>query len=134
MNFSQLLSFKYFFTLRPGVFSAETKQIVFIVFCACLVLFFVFRLLAYLRKEQPPLAKLFKKIYIFWLVNALIGFIWLFFRAEAVPLLGARFWILFLFIADLVWLFYIVKYGVKQMPKEKKEKEEWKQFKKYLPK
>lgn len=134
MNFNQLLSFKYFFTLRPGVLSVETRQLMLIVFGVCLVLFFVFRALAYVKKEQLSLVKLFKKIYIFWLVNALMGFIWLFFRAEAVPLLGARFWILFLFIVDLVWLFYIIKYGVKQMPKEKKEKEEQKLFKKYLPK
>ncbi len=134
MDFTNLLSLKYWFVLRTGVLSADTRQLLFIVFGACLVLALILRLMVYLKRSNLDLARLFKKIYYFFLINTLVGFIWLFFRAEAVPMFGARFWVLLLFIGDLIWLFYIVKYGIKQMPQEKKERSDRQQFKKYLPK
>ena len=134
MDFSKFFSWSYYFSLKVGPLSGGTKQALIIILSIFLLLAFVSRLLVYLKKEQVHLAKLLMRFYIFWLVNAVSGFIWLFFRAQAVPLFGARFWVLILLVVDIIWLFYLVKYAIKQMPKEKKEKEEKEQFRKYLPK
>lgn len=120
--------------MRPGALAAGTKQTLMVILSVFLLLAIVSRLLAYFKKEQPPLAKLLKKSYLFWLVNTLVGLVWLFFRIEVVPLFSARFWILLMGLVDLFWLFYILKYAIKQMPREKKAREEKKQFQKYLPK
>ncbi len=132
MDFSQLTSWQYWFTMRVGVLSDETRLWLAIVFGGAAVLaiasFFLF------KKQPPPLNNFFRKTFIFFLVNASVGVIWGFFRQEAIPMLGARFWVLSLFIIDLIWLFYIIKYGVKQLPQERKAQAEKKQFAKYLPK
>lgn len=131
MNFSQFLLFNYWFNLRVGVLSGETKMWLVVVFGACLVLAVFFFFLN--KKHQPPLNNLWRKCFIFFVTNAAFILIWGFFRQEAVPALGARFWFLILAVVDLIWLFYIIKYAVKKMPQEKKERAEKKQFSKYLP-
>ncbi|MFH1226049.1 MAG: hypothetical protein V1684_02070 [bacterium] len=132
MDFSKLLSLQYWFTMRVGALSDEARMWLVIIFGASLVLavasFFLF------KKYSSPLNNLFRRIFIFFITNAAIGAIWGFFREEAIPMLGSRFWLLFLLIADLIWLFYLIKYAVKQLPQEKKNQVEKKQFAKYLPK
>lgn len=119
--------------MHPGVLGQEARQVIIVILAIFVILSFFSRLLVVLKKDQPHLVKFLKKSYIFWLVNAVILAIWLFFRMEAVPLFGSRFWMLIVGLIDIYWLYLIISYAIKGMPKEKQAREEKKQFNKYLP-
>jgi hypothetical protein len=68
----------------------------------------------------------------FFLTNAVIGLLILFFIYELTPFLSSRFWILLWGLGDLVWLYFIGR-RIISIPKQKAMIEKEKEFKKYIP-
>lgn len=124
-----LLTLSFWFNSRPGALMPALEK-GFVVFLFLLLIGFVVFL--FLQKKKTIFRNLFKKLGGFCLGNAIIGGILLFFIYEGVPLLSARFWLLFWLIGMGVWLFFILK-RLKEIPKRKEELEKEKAFKKYLP-
>ncbi len=68
---------------------------------------------------------------------ATVGFLSLvtfFFTQTYTPLLGSRFWFLLWFAVAVVWLWSIVRYTIRQAPKERAERQKQQEYLKYLPK
>jgi len=62
-----------------------------------------------------------------------IGFVYLFFAAEGVVLLSARFFLVIIAIVTAVWLGFILRYWVVALPRTRAEIDQKRQFNKYLP-
>ncbi|OGF24220.1 hypothetical protein A3H66_02200 [Candidatus Falkowbacteria bacterium RIFCSPLOWO2_02_FULL_45_21] len=84
------------------------------------------------RWAKSLYAAVWRVLYYFFLTNAIIGLILLFFNYEMVPFLSARFWFLFWGAGMIVWLFFIYKIIIK-IPHKKEQLEKEKEFKKYIP-
>lgn len=77
-------------------------------------------------------AGFWNNIYYFFLTNFIIGLFIIFFNYEMVPLLSARFWLLFWGVGIIIWLVFVYKIIIK-IPQKKALMEKEKEFKKYLP-
>jgi hypothetical protein len=91
-------------------------------------------ILALINKFKKPYRHFFAKLAAWGWTMGLIGYILLFFSIEQVSFISARLFYLFWAVIALWWLFYILKYAIKDIPRiidqQKKRKEE----EKYLPK
>ncbi|MFA6255367.1 MAG: hypothetical protein WC675_05065 [Patescibacteria group bacterium] len=67
------------------------------------------------------------------LTIGILGFVYLFFAWQGVSLLASRFWLLILGLTALVWLGFIAKYLMWDVPKLRKGIEEKRKFEKYIP-
>ena len=126
---TNLLTWKFWFTLRPESLIPTTQKL----FIGLLIAFAVVALIIALIKRKSGIYRGFlKSLYNFFLSNAFIGFILFFFDYEMVPFFSARFWLALWFITMLIWLFFIIK-KLKAIPSYKKEDEKEQELKKYLP-
>lgn len=126
---TNLLTWRFWFTLRPESLLPLTQKI----FIGLLIIFALTAFFIALIKRKSGIYRgLFKSLYSFFLSNALIGFILFFFDYEIIPFFSARFWLALWFLVMLVWLFFIIK-KLKSIPAQKKQDEEKKELKKYLP-
>jgi len=126
---TNLLTWRYWFTLRPEALTPFAQKS----FIFLLILFAVLAIILALAKRRGGLYRgLFKRLYNFFISNAVIGLIILFFNYEMVPFFSARFWIAIWAIVMLVWLVFIIK-KIKTIPLQKKQKEHEQELKKYLP-
>lgn len=132
INFARLLDLNFWFALRPAALSERTMVILVVGFAVFLVLAIVCGISAKIKKQNPPLVKLFRKVKKMLSTMGILGFIVLFFSYEQIYLLGSRFWFLLWFIGFVVWTVFIVLYAVKKMPKEKDELEKKQKYLKYL--
>jgi len=132
-NFQKLLDWKFWFALRPEAIGERAVRFLIVIFGLVLILAIFFRIMAVLKKKNPPLVKLFKKLQKLFLVMGFVGFVLLFLSYEQIYLLGSHFWYLVWLIGFLVWLGFVIYYLVSEMPKEKREFEKKKRFEKYLP-
>lgn len=132
IDFKKLLDLNFWFALRPNAPTERTVLAAVAVFAAFLVLAFVLRILARVKKQNLLLVKLLKKISKLFSTMALVGFVLLFFSYEQIYLLGSRFWFLLWFAGIVVWVVFIALYAVRKMPKEKNDMEKKKKFLKYL--
>jgi hypothetical protein len=125
------LTLSFWFSLRPGVFIGSTFKVI----AGFVILLMVFALIAGFGKKKwskSLYAVLWSNLYYFFLTNAVIGLVLIFFNYETVPFLSARFWFLLWAISLMIWLFFIYKVIVK-IPQRKARLEKEKEFKKYIP-
>ena len=71
-------------------------------------------------------------MYTFFLTNAGLGLLLIFFNYEMVPFLSARFWLLLWAVSMLVWIFFIYRIVIK-IPEKRERLEKEKEFKRYIP-
>ncbi|MEK7203042.1 MAG: hypothetical protein AAB653_01880 [Patescibacteria group bacterium] len=128
---SNLLSWNFWFNLRPGALTLLPQKI-FLIFVIALIFFTA--LFSYIKavKNKGLYVKLWGKLYFFSLVNSIIGLLMMFFNYEMAPFLTMRFWYLLWFIGSVVWLFYIIK-EIMKIPEKKQQLKKEKEFKKYIP-
>lgn len=125
------LTLNFWFSLRPGVFIGWSLKII----LGFILLLIILALAAGVGKKRwakSLYAGLWRGLYYFFLTNAVIGLILVFFNYEMVPFLSSRFWYLLWAAGLAVWLFFIGKAVVK-IPQKKARLEKEKEFKKYLP-
>lgn len=133
LNFQKLLDWRFWLSLKPSALSEKSVRFLLIGSIVILGIAVFFWILAYFKRKNPPLAKLFKKLRKLFFTMGLVGLILLFLSYEQIYLLGSHFWYLLWLIGFLVWLGFIARYMIFQMPKEKEEIEKKKRFLKYLP-
>lgn len=121
----------FWFNLRPGTFTVFSLKIILSLILLLIILAFVSGL-GKKRWIKSLFAGLWHSLYYFFLTNAIIGLILIFFNYEMVPFLSARFWFLLWGISIVIWLFFIYKIIIK-IPQKKARLEKEKEFKKYLP-
>ena len=125
------LTLDFWFNLRPGVFIGLSLKII-VGFILLLLVLAVISGIGRKRWAKSLYVGLWNSLYYFFLTNAIIGLILVFFNYEMVPFLSARFWFLIWAVSLIVWLFFIYKAVIKiPLRKARLEKEE--EFKKYIP-
>lgn len=125
------LTWNFWFSSRPGAFSGFSFKI---------ILGFIFFLIILaiaggIIKKRLPKSLYFSfwsKLRVFFISNAAIGLLLMFFNYEMAPFLSSRFWLLIWGAGMLVWIFFIYKTAAK-IPGEKARVEKEKEFKKYIP-
>jgi hypothetical protein len=124
-----LLSFKFWFNLRPGVLASQNYLVAFFTFFVLLTILFII-----LKKKQSKTAyrNLWESLYSFALYNAIISAALLFFTYELVPFLSARFWFLVWGAGMAVWIYFLVKKFL-QVKVRRQELAKEKEFRKYIP-
>ncbi len=129
-NLSNLLSFSFWFDLRPPALLPVFNKIFIILIIFLLVLSVVFW---YLKKEKKGGARnILENYYYFFVVNTLFGVIFYFLNYELIPFLSSRFWFLLWGLEMVVWIYFI--YKMKNTLSEKREQGvEEKEYKKYIP-
>jgi len=124
-----LLTFNYWFNLRPQSLSPLTQKF----FIAGLIILIILAVIFGILKKRSGLYRgFFKKLYTFCWGNLFIGLLFFFFNYEQAPFLAARFWLGLWALAMLAWLVIIFK-KLRDIPKQKKQQEQERELKKYLP-
>jgi glucan phosphoethanolaminetransferase (alkaline phosphatase superfamily) len=124
-----LFTWKYWFTVNPGIASSTKINIL----MGLLALLLILAIAAILIKKHGGIYKgLCKKVYNFASTNFIVSLIILFFNYENVPFFSSRMWIGFWAIEMIVWLFFIIK-NAKSIPQKKRALDAEKELKKYLP-
>jgi len=77
--------------------------------------------------------KFFQKTANFLFTFSIVGLLLLFFRYQLIPYLGMRGWTMLWWLASIVWLVFVFKYLLIDLPKKKKEQQLKEEFEKYLP-
>jgi len=125
------LRFDFWFNLRPGLFLGLSLKVILGLILALIILAVVAGI-GKKRWAKSLYAELWQSLYYFFLTNAIIGLVLVFFNYEMVPFLSARFWFLLWGISALVWLFFVYRVMVK-IPQRKARLEKEKEFNKYVP-
>jgi len=128
---SNLLSYKFWFNLRPGSFAGLYQNVLIIFVLSLIVLAVIFAFIKS-RNKKNLYRRFWNSLYFFSLTNAIVGGIILFFAYEMVPFLSARFWFLLCGVEMLVWLFFIAK-ELYLIPKKKNKLKQENEYKKYIP-
>jgi hypothetical protein len=124
-----------FFTLqfwlnqRPGLLAPSFTNIligliIFSIIATILSLIF--------KAKKGFFAKLWSRIFNLSLTNAIVGGLLFFFSHEMIPLLSSRFWFLLWAIGFITWVVFIILY-VKTLPAKRREQEQEREYKKYIP-
>lgn len=126
---TNLLTWSFWLTLSPENLTPLAQKIFigFLIFLAASAI-----LVALIKRRGSIYRGFFKKLYGFFLGNAVIGLIFFFFNYEIVPFFSARFWLAIWALVMIVWLFFIIK-KLKVIPRQKKEQAKNEELKKYLP-
>ncbi len=124
-----LLTFKYWFNLRPESFVLFFK-ILFVSFLVLLLLAGVFFLVY--KKNAKGRKVLFSRLSDFCFANLIIGALLLLFNYQQIQFFSARFWLLVWLGVIVVWLMNISK-KIKKIILNREERKKEEEFKKYLP-
>lgn len=127
---NKFFNLNFWFNMRPG--SADSKFMFgFVIFIAVLAIFaFIFTLLK--NRQRSLYFKIWQKLQMFCLTNFGISLLLLFFVYEHIPVLSARFIILFWVLSMIVWLVFIVR-TITKIPELRNKLEKEKEYKKYIP-
>ncbi len=128
---NNFFSLKFWLNTRPDQLIPQYQRyfIIFVVISAVSTIVFAF---IQARNKKNLYGRFWTSLYYFCLTNTIIGVFLLFFTYEAVPFLSARFWFLLWTAEILVWIFFLAK-KLRDIPKRKKQLDEEKQYKKYIP-
>lgn len=84
------------------------------------------------KKPDRFLARVWRKVKILMLTMGIIGFVFLFFRYEYIPLFSRRFMYLVWIFTVGVWVGFLV-FEFRKIPKRRRDAEEIDSIKRYLP-
>ncbi|MFH0923387.1 MAG: hypothetical protein V1825_01505 [Candidatus Falkowbacteria bacterium] len=126
-----LLSLNFWLNLRPGLMGSAYFRAFFIAVAVFFILIFVFGLIKS-RNKKNLYSRFWSNVYYFCMANAIFGAILLFFTYEMIPFLSARFWFLLWGIEIIIWLVYTIRILI-GIPERKKQLEQEKAYKKYIP-
>ena len=129
---NQLLNFSFWFDVFPLTFIPIFLWLAIILFCSAIVfsLFFLWRSK---KSHDYILKKTWFKFYSWSLSFGLVGLLLTFLKEERIAYLGMRVWLVLWVLACLIWLGFILKFVLLEIPKMKEEKRKQAEIKKYLP-
>ncbi len=126
---TNLLTWDFWFNLNPGPLTVLNQKI----FIGLLIAFVALAIFVLIIKRSGGIYRGFlNRLYGFYLANTVIGLVLFFFNYELVPFFSARFWLALWLGVMIIWLFFIIK-KLRLIPLQKKEQEQVKEMKKYLP-
>lgn len=124
-----LLTFNFWFNLRPGSLSESFRSFLIML----IIILLLATIILFIKKRQKGFYRhLYGNLYDFSLINALIGFLMLFFNYELIPFFSARFWYILWLGIGAWWLFYVLQ-EIKLIKQRKKESVRKSDIEKYLP-
>jgi len=125
------LNLNFWFSVRPGIFTTASLNVMFGFIILMIVLVIATRVVK--KKWAKSLyANFWASLSSFFLTNVIVSLLLTFFNYEMVPFLSSRFWFLLWGIAMLVWLFFLYRIIIK-IPQKKALREKEREFKKYVP-
>jgi hypothetical protein len=124
-----LLTWNFWFNLSPDPLLPIIQKSFIALFFALVILTII---TAVLKKKTSIYRGFFKRLYNFFLGNSIIAILFIFLNYEMIPFFSARFWLGLWFLVMLVWLFSVLK-NLKKIGVNKKQLEQEKELKKYLP-
>ena len=135
INFSPVKFFNlsYLFDLQPAIYPSTINLMVGF-FGLILIAGMVIKIYNKINKLEKIKAKLLEKYANLLLTLGFLGLALTWFRYERINLLSARFWLLLWLMLTIIWLYKILNYQFKTLPKIKKDSENKKLLQKYLPK
>ncbi|MEA3249582.1 MAG: hypothetical protein U9Q03_04485 [Patescibacteria group bacterium] len=134
-GYAVLLDYQYWINPRPVPLGPSLVGSVFAFFgwfvIASVVLYFLAR---HFKKRDHLKEEVIRRFARALLLTAVLGYMFLFFSYEQLPLLGMRFWFLLTFLLFTVWLVRAILYTLKDYPRMRRQEIERKRYEKYLPK
>jgi len=103
-----------------------------VIFCVFIGLGIISKMMTAKIKDGLKV-KAWQRFFHLFLTVGICGLAYLFFAFEGAALLGARFWLLAIFITTVVWFAFIAKYLFFKVPKLRKKIEHERNFKRYIP-
>ncbi|MFA6305098.1 MAG: hypothetical protein WCV73_04545 [Patescibacteria group bacterium] len=129
---TRLLQLSFWFDVYPLPFYQVAYWLFGGLFIACLV-FGIFALVRSQKLGNKLVIKVWSKLGNFGLSFGIVGLILLFFKQQRLPYLGMRFFLGLWLLVCLVWLGFILKYLLVDLPKLKAEKKYKDELLKYIP-
>jgi hypothetical protein len=134
-GYKPLLDYRWWFNPRPTVLGPSLVGDIFAFFGWLLCLGIVLHVAGLaLLKRDPLTSGVATRFGHLLTTTGLLGYVFLFFTYERIPLLGMRFWFGLLLAMFAVWLGRIGVYLAKDYPKELAHRKERFRFEKYFPK
>lgn len=130
---NHFLTWFYWFNLRPEPLSGRGQTSLKWFFLGLLIILVVNLLYLGWKKKDKIIAKVVEKLAYWSAAMIVFGLVWYWFGYEGVPVLSARFWWLIWLAVFLGWLVLIIKYLVKDLPRQIKQRQQQEKIRKYLP-
>lgn len=105
-----------------------------IFFGVLLVLGLVTLILGFIKKFAKPMKKFFRRLSIWAWTMGLLGYMFLFFSIERVAFVSARLFYLAWIVTAVWWVYYIIRYGINDVPRLIQGNKDRIDKMKYLPK
>jgi hypothetical protein len=136
IDWGKIFSVPFWLEVNPGDLSDLFEKMFLAVLIICYVFYAVSKIgeRKLINKRNFILAKFCSKVANYLLTVAVSFTFIFFFRYEAIPYLGGRFWILLWAIMAVAWGIYLIRYYVVDYAKQKKEMENKQKLRKYLVK
>jgi len=133
-GYAAFLDYRYWLNLRPVPLGPSLVESIVAFFgwflLASVVLYFVTR---HLRRRDNLMEEVVRRFARLMLATAFLGYVFLFFAYEQIPLLGMRLWFLLLFLLFSVWLVRAIVFAVRDYPRLRHHDAERARFAQYLP-
>ena len=136
IDWGKILSVPFWLEVNPGDLSDLFEKMFLAVLVVCYVFYAASKISEkkLISRRNFIMAKFCSKVANYLLTMAVAFTFIFFFRYEAIPYLGGRFWILIWVITALVWLIYLIRYYLVETARQRKELESKQRLRKYLVK
>lgn len=132
VQFQPFFTLSYWFTPLPPPFTGFAYYVVAGAAGGSFVLGLVLRLLGG-RVSDASTRTILRRLGSCFMTLGVLAGINLFFTQTSTPTLGSRFWFALWKLTGLVWLAFIVRYAVRQAPRERAARAKQAELAKYLP-
>jgi len=127
------LKLDYLFTNYMAPISSATFKLATIVYLLFFIAAIVFSFIRKGKEIDKLYVRLFQRLGNWCFSLSIVGLLLMFFRHQLVPYLGMRAWSLLWWLICAIWMIYILKYLLVNIPKQKKKLKIKEEFEKYLP-
>lgn len=136
IDWGKIFSLSFWLDVNPGDLSDSFEKMFLVVLIVCYVFFAASKIgeKKLISRRDFIMAKYLSKVASFLLTMAVVFTFIFFFRYEAIPYLGGRFWVLVWVIMGLAWVIYLVRYYLVEIARQKQEQEKKNKLRKYLVK
>jgi amino acid transporter len=124
-----LFTAQFWFNPQPDQLIPTMQYTVLVIIVIFLILAIISQVLSKKKWFYKPL---FKKLFSFFVVNAIVAVLLDFFSEEMIPFFSIRFWFILWGIGMVVWIALIIAY-VKKFSAKKEQFARENEYKKYLP-
>ena len=130
----RLFELSFWFDARPLPFNQASYYIIGAIFLLGIALGIISQYFKKKYQNDYLIVKIWQKLLSFGYSFAIVGFLLTFLKQQRIIYLGMRIWLVLWLLASLIWLFFILKYILVEVPGIKKKKQEKAELNKYIPK